>query len=252
MRVGGRPGRSRAVLNQPTSEARSVDTLRSVHDAIEAERAALARKLHDHPLQELAGVGFQLERITMALERGATDDAVVMTQEAGNHLRSQIDALRDLMSELHPPQLDRVDLAGALLALTSRLRGRRDGVALDVEFASVTVDELTAVGIYRIVQTMLSALIERSAPVGSLALTLTSDDAAVVVTLTTDAPVEPASLDTSANDAAMSIDERVHMLGGVITISGGTESTGPGATVRIAVPLGDRSSAGQGATGVSR
>lgn len=87
-------------------------------EAAEAERAHLARELHDVPLQQLAGVIRRLELVPEA--RAEADD-----------LRSVAEQLRGLATELRPPVLDDLGLVPALEYLaetcdTERLRVRSD------------------------------------------------------------------------------------------------------------------------------
>lgn len=89
--------------------------------ATEAERARLARDLHDAPLQELAGVIGLLER---------RDDTV----EEADRLRGIAQQLRELTSHLRPPVLDDLGLGPALQSLvdqTNRSQGPRVELQLD-------------------------------------------------------------------------------------------------------------------------
>lgn len=75
----------------------------------EAERARLARELHDSPLQELAGA---IKRIELLPEAHAEEAA----------LRRVADELRRLTSELHPPVLDDLGLVAAIQHLADQVR----------------------------------------------------------------------------------------------------------------------------------
>jgi signal transduction histidine kinase len=70
-------------------------------DATEAERARLARELHDVPLQELAAVIRRLE-------------LVPGTEQESEHLRALVGHLRNVAMELRPPVLDDLGLPAAL------------------------------------------------------------------------------------------------------------------------------------------
>jgi len=90
----------------------------------EAERARLARELHDSPLQELAGA---IKRLELVPEAHAEEAA----------LRQVADELRRLTSELHPPVLDDLGLAAAIQHFVDQARTQTT-VALRVEIADHT------------------------------------------------------------------------------------------------------------------
>ncbi|CAN5568149.1 hypothetical protein BH23CHL10_BH23CHL10_06640 [soil metagenome] len=87
--------------------------------ASEAERARLARELHDAPLQDLAGVIQRLERLPGSeAERRA--------------LREVAEQLRGVTTKLHPPVLDDLGLLPAIEFLVERTRGEQ-GTSIRVE-----------------------------------------------------------------------------------------------------------------------
>lgn len=115
----------------------------------EAERARLARELHDTPLQELAGVIKRLELVP-----GADQEEVA--------LRDVAEQLRRLTSELHPPLLDDLGLVAAIEHLIDQARGAEPNVALTAAIqdrTGVARDERppadVELSLYRIVQEAL-------------------------------------------------------------------------------------------------
>ena len=113
-------------------------------EAAEAERAHLARELHDAPLQELAGVIRRLELIP---------DARAETEQ----LRSVAQQLRGMATELRPPVLDDLGLAPAIEFIgdmaatdTTRVQVALDNVAgIDLASRPPATVELAA---FRIAQ----------------------------------------------------------------------------------------------------
>jgi signal transduction histidine kinase len=92
---------------------------RAVIDASEAERAHLARELHDAPLQHLAAVIRRLELIP---------EARIEAEE----LRLVAEQLRGMATELRPPVLDDLGLAAAIEFLGDSVGSGEVEVALDV------------------------------------------------------------------------------------------------------------------------
>jgi signal transduction histidine kinase len=89
----------------------------------EAERARLARDIHDEPLQDLAAIIRRLDRIPPASREAAS-------------LREVADHLRRLAADLHPPVLEDLGLAPALRSLRSAATGETED-RLEVEVALV-------------------------------------------------------------------------------------------------------------------
>ncbi|MEW5992393.1 MAG: sensor histidine kinase [Chloroflexota bacterium] len=89
-------------------------------EAAEAERAHLARELHDVPLQQLAGIIRRLELLPEA--RAESDE-----------LRTVAEQLRGLATELRPPVLDDLGLAPALEFLAEAASTDEIDVVTEVE-----------------------------------------------------------------------------------------------------------------------
>ncbi len=84
--------------------------LQAAVDASDAERRRIARDLHDGVVQDLAGTAF-------ALSAAAREDrpvAPATMADAAGSLRGSLRALRSLLVEIHPPDLDADGLPAAL------------------------------------------------------------------------------------------------------------------------------------------
>jgi two-component system sensor histidine kinase DegS len=82
-------------------------------EAVDAERARLAREVHDGPAQVLANAVFRVESAERALdEDGAA--ARVELQSLGLLLRRQLDEVRAFMGQLRPRGIDERGLNGAI------------------------------------------------------------------------------------------------------------------------------------------
>jgi signal transduction histidine kinase len=96
---------------------------RAAIQATEAERARMAREIHDDPLQAIAGV---IQKLA---------DPVPDTESARDSLRDVAARLRGVATELHPPILDDLGLVPALEALA---RGASEQLPIEVRIADET------------------------------------------------------------------------------------------------------------------
>jgi signal transduction histidine kinase len=145
------------LLDHITPGLSNVFLLRRLRERAEtAERARVARELHDGAIQALIGVEMEVE----ALRRGAPHDPTKLTVDLARIqelLRNEVVALRELMQALRPIELDSDDhLPDVLASLVSRF-GRDTGIsaAYVSETKNVMVPRRTALEIVRIVQEAL-------------------------------------------------------------------------------------------------
>jgi signal transduction histidine kinase len=131
-----------AVLPMATSLARRVERglaersswMRHALLASDLERRRIAQDLHDGVIQDLAGMSYALP----ALEAQLTDDSAIQSAREASQLvaeilRRDVAALRVMMTDIYPPDLDSEGFAAAIQDL-ARETGRR-GVQMQVELA---------------------------------------------------------------------------------------------------------------------
>jgi signal transduction histidine kinase len=80
----------------------------------EQERMWVAAELHDGPIQQLAALGFGIDRVRRRIRSGDTAAAAEALEQSRDELTAVVTGLRKLMSELRPPALDESGLEGAL------------------------------------------------------------------------------------------------------------------------------------------
>ncbi len=127
------------------------DAQRRLLTELEQERKRLAREIHDQVIQDLLGVGYQLEEIQ------ADDDVGPALAEHLKAVRGSVhDAigdLRQICGALRPPTIDSLGLGSALKSFCydwSRRTGIRASLTIDPKLGRLA--ESTELSIFRIVQ----------------------------------------------------------------------------------------------------
>ncbi len=129
-------------------------------DASDAERRRVARDLHDGVVQDLAGTSFALSG--MARD---TDEPALRTQleRLASAVRGSLLALRSLLVEIYPPQLEAAGLGAALQDLVAQAQQAGVHVHVSVEGADQLSDNATAL-IWRTAQECVRNALRHASP----------------------------------------------------------------------------------------
>ncbi|MFA7506569.1 MAG: response regulator [Burkholderiaceae bacterium] len=220
--------RSRARLELERSERRLQSLSAHLLTHREAERAELARELHDDVGGTLAGVRFDLAWI----ERRAEPEIAERARHAMASLTEAMQAAQRLMRELRPPVLD-AGLVDALEWLVARFR-RRSG--LQVRFASnvesLELDELRAMVVYRSLQEALTNILKH-AQANSVRVDLVVTGEQLSLEISDDGiGFTEAERDKEGSFGLRGLTERARRVGGWLEVTG----DGRGCTVLLTLP----------------
>ncbi|MGQ0509351.1 MAG: cache domain-containing sensor histidine kinase [Betaproteobacteria bacterium] len=215
---------------------RSEERFRALSDQLlqvqEAERANLARELHDEFGQTLTATKLQLQMLGQRAPSPFLEDCIALVDQG-------LKQVRTLSLDLRPPQLDRLGLAAALRAHAGRL-SQQTGLAVTFEDAP-GLPGLTgarAAACFRIVQEALTNAL-RHARAQSVRVKLAVEQGVLWLEVADDG----AGFDLEAKRARaaqggslglLSMEERAHLLGGTLQIH---TSAGRGTRIVARVPL---------------
>lgn len=216
---------SAAATAVATAQVAADDRVREAIDAADAERARWSRALHDETLQELAALSIELAGAL----RGDDARRREGLERASDHVRRQVKALRHLVTDLRPADLDDLGLAPALYALVERHREREVGsVELELDLPGVTdgggrlAPELET-SVYRLVQESLSN-IAKHARTASVAVTVRAEERWVVVIVRDDGGGFDV-LERATGLGLRGMRERAELLGGSLELQSGADGT---------------------------
>jgi two-component system, NarL family, sensor histidine kinase LiaS len=215
-----------STMTRQLGSALAAERQRASGDARAAERARIAREIHDAISQHLFG----LRMIAAGMRRADPGN-----QQARVIERISEEALRDmqaLLMELRPASLDGAGLAPALQEICAAYRDRL-GVTVDASLDDVTVPASVEHALLRITQEACTNAV-RHGHARRLAVSMTRQDGHVELAVRdTGTGFDPAAPHTGSGLAH--IRDRVAELGGTVDIAS-TPGRGAALTVRVPVP----------------
>lgn len=207
-------------------------------EAQEGERARLAQEVHDGPAQSLSNAIFQVEFI----ERIVGTDRQLATAELGflrDLLRRELGDVRSFISQLRPPILGELGLAGAIRDAADHLRGLI-GVSIEVAIALPTgglgqAEQLVAL---RVVQEALQN-VRKHASASTVSVTARPEDEGWVLEIRDDGRgFDPGSVAARGrrNYGLQFMRDRAELIGARLDVR---SSSDRGTVVRLAIPMGE-------------
>ena len=221
-------------------------------EAVTAERARMARELHDMVAGHLSAIAIHSTAAQTLKDPAATEEALGVIRENSvrglAEMRRLIGLLRDARDEDHEPSA--APTLGALDSLLERARsssapGGQDFVLYDERPAgSAPLPAPVELAAYRIVQESLTNALKHAGP-GRVDVTLTHPpgdrDGALEVKVTSPYGGRPAPRVLGSGTGLIGMRERVTLLGGTLDTGPVPGPSGTVWRVRAALPLGDGS-----------
>jgi two-component system sensor histidine kinase UhpB len=209
------------VFNQMLArlEAERRESGRRALRAQEAERARIARGLHDEVGQVLTGVLLQLDSL------GATE-----TKEA---VRTALDDIRRMARELRPELLEHLGLVSALTELTRKFAAQ-SGLRIERRFATdlPRLSEEVELAVYRVAQESLTN-VARHADASHVDVFLERGSRSVVLRVVDDGRGIDDAAAANGHGGLRGMRERAVLVGGALAVK---PARGGGVEVRLEVP----------------
>ena len=197
--------------------------------AQEAERARIARGLHDEVGQVLTGVLLELDALAPSLPTERQNDLVATK----GSVRQALEEVRRISRELRPEMLEHLGLVSALTELTSVL-SRQTGIQIERDFqhALPPLTEDAELAIYRVAQESLTN-VARHADAGRVKVSLETGVESVVLSVSDDGRGFRSGRPPEGQGGIRGMRERALLVGGALAVKPGPSG---GVEVRFEVP----------------
>jgi signal transduction histidine kinase len=195
----------------------------------EAERARLARELHDDINQRLAILSIQLDRL--APDRLQVDGASRLSraQETVHDISTSV---RELSQRLHPAKLQLIGLVAGIDDLRRDLSPPHLPIAFSHRDVPAQIDQAIQLCVFRVAQEALWNAVRHS-DAGRIEVELTGAPSSVALTITDDGEGFDADK-VNTGLGLTSMRERVETVGGTLEIH---TTRGSGTRVKVTVPI---------------
>ena len=196
----------------------------------EAERARIARELHDDINQQLAILSIELDGLRFDQLPVHSAKRVSEAMETTQGISTSV---RELSHRLHPSRLRLIGLVAALDGLRRDLSPPHLPIAFGHRDVPAEIDENVALCVFRVAQEALRNAVKHSAA-AHIWIDLTGGPSSVALTITDDGKGFDVNSPSNAGLGLISMRERVESVGGVLEIDATPAS---GTSLKVTVPI---------------
>jgi two-component system sensor histidine kinase UhpB len=223
------------------SQAQIQDLAGRLITAQETERTRIARELHDDVSQRLAGIAMTLGAMSRRRDVRQHEELVALLDVIYQQATDVIEDVRRISHDLHPGVLEHAGLVEALRHLCAEcVRQSRLPIAFQADPNLGLVKGESAFCLYRVAQEALHNVIKH-AHARLATMTLTHVGGELTLTIADDGTGFDAETARRSNGLGLrSIEERVRLVGGRVSIVGGVNR---GTTICVRVALEEADSA---------
>jgi signal transduction histidine kinase len=196
----------------------------------DAERARIARELHDDINQQLAMLSIELDRLRSDQLQAHAAERLSQALETTQGLSRSV---RELSHRLHPSKLRLIGLVASLDNLRRDLSTAQLPIAFSHRDVPAAIDESIALCVFRVAQEALANAIKHG-DAAHVSVDLTGGPSSVALTITDDGKGFNVNDSSNAGLGLISMRERVESVGGMLEIHATAAS---GTRLTVTVPI---------------
>ena len=227
-------GRERELQGSQAKLRASYDRIRDLSRRLlgeqEAERARIARELHDDISQQLAILSIELDGLRSDQLQVHSAKRVSCALETTQGISTSV---RELSHRLHPSKLRLIGLVVALDSLRRDLSPPHLPIAFCHRDVPADIDQNIALCLFRVAQEALANAVKHS-DAGHISVDLTGGPSSVALTIADDGKGFDVHNPPNTGLGLISMTERVESVGGVLEIHATPAS---GTRVRVTIPI---------------
>ncbi|MEA2479241.1 MAG: hypothetical protein QOJ07_1163 [Thermoleophilaceae bacterium] len=232
--VAGATFAGRVSASEHFARVRARELTRRIIEAGNRARHEVAQSLHDGPVQELVGVGMQINGAINAAERGDEERARELLEMAREGVERNVGALRNELIGLGPVAFDELSFQEAIEQCAPAW-GRRYDIDVQLELARLDMPNAVCGALFGIAQEAV-ANAGRHADAEYVRVTLRNTDGVVEMSVSDDGrgfgDISPLGPREPGHLGLASMRERAAIVGGQLAI----ESGAGGTEVRVRLP----------------
>ncbi len=190
----------------------------------EAERAAVAREIHDDLGQTLTALKLDVDWLEREIGKLETEPRLnrllERVLESGEMIETAIQNVQRISGDLRPPALDNLGLAEALQEEARRFQ-ERSGIACELRLPSdpLSLPTETSIAIFRVFQEALTNVV-RHAEATSVTISLETRPESIVLQLDDNGKgIPPEAIGDARSLGLLGMAERASSLGGHVTVA---------------------------------
>jgi signal transduction histidine kinase len=205
----------------------------------EAERARIARELHDDISQQLAILFIELDGLRSDQLQVHGAERLSQAMETAQDISTSV---RELSHRLHPSKLRLIGLVAALDSLRRDLSPPHLSIAFSHRNVPAKIDQNIALCVFRVAQEALGNAVKHS-DAGHISVDLTGGPSSVALTITDDWKGFDVTAPPNAGLGLITMRERVESVGGVLELHA-TPASGTRLTVTVPIQASESTPAG--------
>jgi len=227
--------RKKVISALEASEKRARDYAKQLNEALEDERARIAREIHDDLGQQFSGLKMSLSSLKRL--NGAHNNMEEIVDSMIGDVNTSIQSLRQIANELRPVILDKLGLFAAIEWLVSGFEKKTNiECRIQIPDFMISLDKVQEINIFRICQEVFTN-ISKHAGASKVGVLIEKSGNELMIKISDNGKgIDKTSVQKSLSMGLMNMKERANLIGATLYID---SASGKGADIKLTLLLND-------------